>query len=65
MSSLHFYDPHTSSYKMIHFLSNIYKWTPTLLMVESFLAVFTIYVIYISCSQLVCYAMIKDGDKKP
>ena len=44
MSNLHFYDLHTSSYKMIYFLSNIYKWMLTLLAVESSWAVFAIYV---------------------
>ena len=43
MSNLHFFDLHTSSYKMIYFLSNIYKWTLTLLTVESSWAVFAIY----------------------
>ena len=42
-SNLHFYDLHTSSYKMIYFLSNIYMWTLILLMVESSSAVFAIY----------------------
>ena len=43
MSDLHFYDLHTSSYKMIYFYFNIYKWTLTLPMVESSSAVFAIY----------------------
>ena len=43
MSNLHLHDLHTSSYKMIYFLSNIYKWTLTLLIVESSLVVFAIY----------------------
>ena len=43
MRILHFYDLHTSSCKMIYFLSNIYKWTLTLLTVESSSAVFAIY----------------------
>ena len=46
MSSLYFYDGHTSSYKMIYFLSNIYKWTLTLLTVKSSLAVFAIYFLW-------------------
>ena len=41
-SNLHFYDLHTSSYKMIYFLSKVYKWTLTLLTVESSSAVFAI-----------------------
>ena len=56
-SNVHFYDLHTSSYKVIYFLSNIYKWTLTLLTVESFSAV----VAYILCGQPVCYA--KDDGK--
>ena len=40
MSNLHFYDLHTSNYKMIYFLFNIYKWTLTLLTVESSSVVF-------------------------
>ena len=59
MSNLHFYGLHTSSYKMRYFLSDIYKWTLTLLTVERSLAVFAI----ISCGQPVCYALIKDGGK--
>ena len=43
MSNLHFYDLHTSSYKMIYFLSNICRWTLRLLTVESSSAVFAIY----------------------
>ena len=42
-SNLHFYDFHTSSHKMIYFLSNVYKWTLTLFTVESCLAVVVIY----------------------
>ena len=57
MSNLHFYDLHTSSYKMIYFLSSVYKWTLTLLTVESSSAVFAIYL----CGQPVCCALIKDG----
>ena len=41
MSNLHFYDLHTSS--LVYFLSNIYKWTLTLLTVESSWVVFAIY----------------------
>ena len=43
MSNLHFHDLHTSSHKIIYFLSDIYKWTLTLLTVESSSAVFAIY----------------------
>ena len=52
MSNLHFHDLHTSSYKMIHFLSNVYKWTLTLLRIESSLAVFAIY--FMQSAGLVC-----------
>ena len=52
MSNLHFYDLHTSSYKMIYFLSNIYKWTLTLLTVENSSAVFTIY--FMRSADLLC-----------
>ena len=46
MSNLHFYDLHTASYIMIYFLSNVYKWTLTLLTVESSSAVFAIYFVW-------------------
>ena len=48
MSDLHFYDLHTSSYKMIYFYFNIYKWMLTLPVVKSSSAVFAI----ILCGQL-------------
>ena len=50
MSNLHFYDLHTSSYKMLYFLSDIYKWTLTLLTVKSSSAAFAI----ISSGQPIC-----------
>ena len=37
--NLHFYDLHTSSHKVMYFFSYIYKWTLTLLTLESSLAV--------------------------
>ena len=43
MSNLHFYDLHNSNYRMIYLLSNVYKWTLTLLVVETSSAVFAIY----------------------
>ena len=46
MSNLHFYDLHSSRYKMIYFLSKIYKWTLTLLTAESSSAVVAIYFIW-------------------
>ena len=52
MSNLHFYDLHTSSYKMIYFLSDIYKWTLTLLTVESSSVVFAIY--FMQSAGLLC-----------
>ena len=58
--NLHFYDLHTSSYKMIYFLSNIYKWTLTLISVESSSAVFAI--TFHPVSRFV-YALIQDGSK--
>ena len=45
MSNRHCYDLHASSYKMIYFLSNIYKWALTLLTVENSSAVLAIYFI--------------------
>ena len=50
-----------SSYKMIYFLSNIYKWTPTLLTTGSSLG--GICHIYILCGQPVCYTLIQYGRK--
>ena len=45
MSDPHFHDLQTSSYKMIYFKFNIYKWALTLPMVESSSAVFAMYVV--------------------
>ena len=44
---------------MIYFLSNIYKWSLTLLTVESSSVVFSIYFM----RSAVCYALIQDGGK--
>ena len=52
MSNLHFYDLPTLSYNMIDVLSNIYKWTLTLLKVESSSAVFAIY--FVLSAGLLC-----------
>ena len=51
-SNLHFYDLHTSKLQNDVFLSSIYKWTLTLLRVESSSAVFAIY--FIRSAGLLC-----------
>ena len=45
---------------MIYLLSNVYKWTLTLLTVESSLGAVAILFLF---GQPVCYALIKDGGK--
>ena len=46
---------------MIYFVSNIYKWTLTLLTVETSLAMFAIHVCFMQSAGM--YALIRDGRK--